>query len=223
MKIRVEFIEDFKENTIEVYNVDPIIDEVSEVSYVYGENNTVSAIVDVGFSEQGAMDRHKIKITWADGEVTETEYQYFDKNELCEGEYGVTGDFLARLTRPFGPGAVLYPFTVEVEDDDLGKATRTFQQLDLLQNVDDDNENQVVDRDDIGFNAEDDLKPIDLASLRPDVVHPHNGILVLKYDLERVRLWTDASKTTLILLKYAKSSVRGNPERPLYQSSDGLR
>ncbi len=191
--VNADFAGDSKSTDVEVKNISPVILSEPIFSYYPGPNGSTLAKVGISFLDQGSHDLHRIKVTWGDGVVSETlNYVRYEADENCGGQYSGT------VERTVQPGSELLPLTVEVIDDDAGRGSRTVSKMDIGINNDDDNANNSEDLFDRGFN-DDDLKLINLASLKPIPPTQIQGSFWLNYDFDQIRIWTSQNKTELIL------------------------
>jgi hypothetical protein len=188
--VRVTFGSDTHTKTMQVENASPILTGTPIVEIVPGPtgSTTSKAIIKSGVYDQGIKDAHQVKVTWGDGFVSTASLWEIE----CDPRQGEI-----TVVREFGPNDVLYPVFIELEDDDSDIDTRRIELLDLNVNDDDDNQNETFDLKDTGFN-DDELKLVNLDSLKRPGMDPGTGHFRLQYDPSSIRLWTSPSKTTLI-------------------------
>jgi len=181
--IRAVFVNDTKEVTAIIKNIDPVI--VGAPSVVFG-----SDYVDVSVSilDPGLLDSHKIIVKFGDG--TETSSAWYHSITMgCE----ITSAHSVR--RNFSVPFAVFPLTIKVIDDDTGATERTFSKLSLNLNNNDSNDNSVNDLFDSGFN-DPDLKAITNLLVAP--MDSETGSLRLVYNTGVVRLWDSPKKEKLI-------------------------
>lgn len=190
LHVTVTFGSDSQTKVMEVENFAPILTGTPVVEIVPGPSGSTmsTAIVNATIFDEGIKDAHRVTVTWGDGIQTITSVWEME----CDPRQGTI-----QVARQFGPNDVLYPVTILVEDDDSDTDTRQIQLLDLNINDDDDNSNLKYDLKDTGV-SDDDLKLVNLDSLKRPGMDPGTGYFKLQYDLASIRLWTSASKTTFI-------------------------
>jgi hypothetical protein len=187
IEVRAQFGSDNKKETMTVVNVAPQIVTSAGLSYETDVQGNTFAMVSVLFFDPGTVDRFKASVTWGDN---------VESNSSVTYDSGIFKGITVR--RQIANNAVLIPLELKLEDDDSGSGARTLTKLDVAVNNDDDNENDVEDLFDSGFD-DNDLKQVNLEELKTSEMEQGKGSFRLHYGMGAVRLWTSQSKTTLIL------------------------
>lgn len=138
--------------------------------------------------DQGALDRHKAKVVWADGSESSVPF----------GLPGATKEISIFRNTALETSKLL-PLTLTLEDDDTGSAIYTIQLLDVGVNSDDDNTNKVNDGSFFDKFDDEDIRPLSLASLKNPSMSSATGQFALVYDLNAIRVWESQDKQKLIL------------------------
>jgi hypothetical protein len=154
-----------------------------------GASSISYARIGLGILDEGVKDSQQVTVTWGDGEKS---FGSVWEGMDCDPRGGAIF-----VTRVFEPDDVLFPVTIDVEDDDTGADTRRIDLLDLNVNDDDDNANEKFDVRDTVF-SDDDLKLVNLDALKRPGMDPATGDFELLYSPGAIRLWTSPAKTTLI-------------------------
>jgi hypothetical protein len=183
--VKFEFAGIEKTKDVLVLNAPPII--VGTPSITYGSNASGTYVdVGIGRADKGINDYHKLKVTFGDGVIAES--GWIGGNDGCLPTS-------VSVRRYYTSPITLLPLVVNLKDDDTGEDTRTFAKLSLDINNNDSNLNTVEDLSDSGF-ADPDIKSV--SGLFPQVTS-NLGTFRLHYSPYVVRVWTDQSKSQLVL------------------------
>jgi hypothetical protein len=185
-KIELEFVNDRETETITVENVPPkIASSVPTVKGGVDELGRRYTDVSIARSDPGLKDQHRLSIELENGDRLVG--QWHDNHEGCNGSL---------LTQRFYVAAVPLPYTLILEDDDLGVDERKINLFQVLLNNDDDDSNDRQDLFDSGF-SDDDL--VDVGDLTSPEMSGLDGSYRVHYDPTKILVWDSPTKDNLIV------------------------
>lgn len=188
--------------TLPIRNVAPKFVHAPQLSLGFDPNDNPIAVVSARFWDPGLQDSFSAKLSLGGVEVGH------DVEIVPDSVYGA-GYYELSLSTELAASQNPFPVKFSIQDDDTGAVDYSFGRTHVAVNRDDDNENSTVDLEETNeLTGEDDLVELDLSEMVQRVAHLGEGHLILSYDTATVRLWTSATKSSMILPFY------GHPEFP---------